>query len=246
MMLGRRLNYVLASTVLLAPAIASAHIHLTYPTVRTAQQKEKHCGLATSVRGVPNVLLPGATITVTWDETVNHPGWYRISFQSNGEIFELPPPSDGPAGNGNPSNYPTEDLTGQIDPGTGSLILVDRILDVAGQSTYSQQITLPNEPCDNCTLQIIQMMTDKAPYAIDGGADDNDMYYQCSDLTLSASAPDAAPGLPDAGGGNPAGSDADVGGNGGGATGGCSTGGGSSGVLFALGLGALLVRRRRA
>jgi len=41
--------------------------------------------------------------------------------------------------------------------------------------------------CDNCTLQIIQVMTEaeKAPY--EPSADDaDDLYYQCIDLRLQA------------------------------------------------------------
>ena len=63
--------------------------------------------------------MPGQTITVTWAETINHTGWYRISFQPNGQIFEIPPASNGPTGAGAVSNFPTENLTGMTDPGTG-------------------------------------------------------------------------------------------------------------------------------
>jgi hypothetical protein len=41
-------------------------------------------------------------------------------------------------------------------------------------------VTLPDLVCDNCTLQVIQVMYDKPPYTTPG----NDIYYQCADLVL--------------------------------------------------------------
>ena len=122
-------------------------------------------------------------------------------------------------GSGAASNYPTENLTGKTDPATGSLIIADRI----AHGTSSFDLTLPDVECSNCTLQLIQMMTDKPPYAADTTSDD--IYFQCVDLVLSASAPP-----PDAG-------------TGAGTSGGCSTSGGTPGLLLVAALG--LVRRRR-
>jgi hypothetical protein len=176
---------------------------------------------------------PGETITVTWMETIHHTGWYRISFQPNGDVFEIPPASNGPAGNGTASNYPTENLTGMTDPVTGSIILADRIPD----GTLSMQVTLPDMECNNCTLQFIQVMTDKPPYTTDAASDD--IYFNCADLTLANNAPDAGMvTTPDAG--------MDPGGGGGGGggevSGGCSTGH-ATGLLALAGL--LGLRRRR-
>jgi hypothetical protein len=41
-------------------------------------------------------------------------------------------------------------------------------------------LTLPSVECENCTIQLIQMMTDKPPYAV--GTDD--IYYNCLDVRL--------------------------------------------------------------
>jgi hypothetical protein len=158
--------------------VARAHIEMDFPTARTLMQKKPHCGEPTIPRGTPHVFAPGATITLRWHETVNHPGHYRVSFNPNGDTFGLPPTAT--------------DTTLGIDP----LVLVDLIPDAAsGAGTYSQDITLPNMECTNCTIQVIQLMTDKLPYSInypDPAA--NDIYFQCIDVVLSASAPDANPG----------------------------------------------------
>lgn len=221
----------IALAVVLASAAASAHIRITSPTPRSQDQlKQRHCGQTGSARANVQTYLPGAKLHLVWDEYVLHPGWFRISFQQNGDAFEVPPASNGVMGSGAASNYPTEDLTGKTDPSTGSLIIADRV----GHGSSSFDVTLPNVECNNCTLQLTQMMTDKPPYTTDTSSDD--IYYQCVDLVLTNSPPP-----PDAG---------DTGGGGGGDTGtastsgGCSSSGGAPGLLVLAALG--LVRRRCA
>jgi len=216
----------LALAAVLAPASASAHIRITSPTPRSPDQlKQRHCGQTGSARANVQTYRPGASLHLVWDEYVQHPGWFRISFQQNGDTFEVPPVSNGPADGGAASNYPTEDLTGKTDPATGSLIIADRIMH--GRSSFD--VTLPNVECSNCTLQLTQMMIDKPPYAANTTSDD--IYYQCVDLVLSASAPPTDAGTGD---GTSTGS----------TSGGCSTSGGAPGLLAVAVVG--LLRRRRA
>jgi hypothetical protein len=65
---------------------------VVFPLKRTAEQKVGPCGGAGSLRNQANVteIEPGATIEVTWDETVEHPGHFRISFDADGEDFTIP------------------------------------------------------------------------------------------------------------------------------------------------------------
>jgi hypothetical protein len=170
-------NSLFASLLLIASP-AAAHIALVYPPPRTAELKTGPCGAAGSTRGTNvTVLAPGATIDVKWNETINHPGHYRISFDPTGQDFTVP--------------------LGFDDTSQSRNVLVDDIADNAAPgASYTQTITLPNVACEACTLQVIQVMTDKPPYG-----DGNDIYYQCADLALRTGAP--AP--PDAGAGNPAG-----------------------------------------
>ena len=192
--------------------------------------KERHCGQTGSARANVQTLRPGSPLHLVWDEYVVHPGWFRVSFQQNGDTFEIPPASNGPSSTG-ASNYPTENLTGKTDPGTGSLIIADRI----AHGTLSLDITLPNVECDKCTLQLIQMMTDGSSYSI--ATTSSNIYFACVDLVLSAAAP-----MPDAG---PTGTNPDAGTiTGGGTTsGGCNASGGAPGLLL-LAMFALLRRRR--
>lgn len=188
--------------------------------------------MAGSARANVQTYKPGSKLHLVWDEYVVHPGWFRVSFQQNGDTFEVPPMSNGPTGSGTASNYPTENLTGKTDPATGSLIIADRI----AHGTLSLDVTLPSVECSNCTLQLTQMMTDKPPYSMDTASDD--IYYACVDLVLSNAAP-----ATDAGAGGP-GTGPDGGGGGtGGTSGGCSAAGGAS-IFLALAVLGLLRRRR--
>lgn len=160
-------------------ASAHAHIQLSFPLQRYTDQKSGPCGRALNDgRGeTVNVFTPGQTITVTWTETVNHPGHFRIAFDADGQDAFYDPP--------------TEDTCDTDMP-----ILADCIADTPGGGESSFDITLPNIECENCTLQVIQVMTDKPPFG-----DGNDMYYQCADLALRAGpgGVDGGPDQPDAG-----------------------------------------------
>jgi uncharacterized protein (TIGR03382 family) len=205
----------------LVSAVAVAHVRITSPTPRSSDQlKQRHCGQAGSARANVHTYKPGSPLHLVWDEYVVHPGWFRVAFQQHGDSFETPPISTGANGNGGASNYPTENLTGKTDPATGSLIIADRIQ----HGTLSLDLTLPNFECDSCTLQLIQMMTDKPPYASDTTSDD--IYYACVDLVLSNTAPEGGDG------------------GDGGTSGGCGATGGA-GLAGLAALGVLLRRRRR-
>lgn len=208
-----------------------AHLMMSSPQNRyDAEQKAPPCGRAGGVRtDRVTVLEPGSTITVVWDETIDHPSHYRISFDVDGE----------------------DDF---VDPATmmefysNAAVLADNIPDDASRH-FEYQITLPDVECENCTLQVIQVMYDKPPYTIPG----NDIYYNCADLALrrGAPVPDAGPdGAPDAGPGAP-GDDAGIGGGGGSGEldGGCratpGAGAGASGLVCLIVAITLGWRRKR-
>jgi MYXO-CTERM domain-containing protein len=127
-------------------------------------------------------------------------------------------------------------------------------------------VTLPNVECDNCTLQVIQVMEDNAfhgDYDPTPGVGIPDIYHQCIDLVLKAGAPmtnmtDGGAGAGGTGGGGGAGAGGSGGGGGTGGTGGsgatskggCAMGGAASpralALLGLLVVGAMVARRRRA
>lgn len=223
----RPMKYIVAA-VLLAPSMAAAHIQLMSPPARTTMQKNRHCGDPAAARSAsPKVLAPGSQLSVVWFETIDHPGHFRISFDVDGTDFFVPPN--------------TTATTVGMDP----TVMIDLIPDVQGNlpaqgRRYEQTITLPNVECANCTLQVIQLMTDKPPYTVTPASDD--IYYQCADIVLSNSAP---PPMVDAGVPNGDAATTDPGAT----SGGCmTTRGASGGALIIVGgaLGLVLARRRRS
>lgn len=230
----------LASFLLVAvPSVGWAHISMLQPKERTDSnddQKLRHCGTTGWSRAAnpsrTTTYRPGETIRVMYRETIAHPGWYRIAFQPNGEVFSYPPPGTAPG------NFPTIDQTGMVDAATGTMILKDRIPDAPPNTTMMIDVTLPNIECNNCTLQFTQFMSDRAPYNTN---DRGSVYFRCADIVLTnGPIPDGPPAMMDAG------PDASPPAADGPATGGCNTGHGA-GTLGSLLLAAcaLLLRRRR-
>lgn len=81
----------------------------------------------------PTVLTAGTQLTVQWEETIQHPGKYFISFS--------------PA---NDAGFEANRLATIVDTQNGQ---------IAGVShKYTANIRVPNTPCDGCTLQLIQSM----------------------------------------------------------------------------------------
>jgi MYXO-CTERM domain-containing protein len=241
------------AAALSAAAVTQAHIALLNPPPRHSELKTGPCGVANDTRGdIITVLEPGAALTVTWDETIEHPGHFRILFDEDGFDFQDYPTVDGP--------IPAGEL---CTPGTvtdGVHCLAENIPDQPGGPNYSYDVTLPDIPCENCTLQVIQFMTDKL-----GDGSDNEFYYQCADLVLQAGAgggsTTSSTTTTSSGSGTTTSSGSGTGGEGGDTGGGalptgddgcgCHVAGAddgttSMGIAAALGLLAAAMRRRRA
>ena len=178
--------------------MASAHLALEAPVSRYGANalKQPPCGMADGGRTANvSTFRAGETISVVWDEYIDHPGHFRIAFDPDGDDDFVDPICLSGCETRNPV----------VEMYSNDAVLLDDIEDASGGS-YSVTVTLPNMTCSNCTLQVIQVMYDKPPYTIPG----NEMYYQCADLVLVAADPPAdagtsadagTGGLQDAGGG---------------------------------------------
>lgn len=182
----------LTGTVVLAVAVtvaspSEAHLGLHVPPSRygDAVLKVGPCGAPNGQRS-DNVteLEPGASIEVVWDEYVNHPGHFRISFDADGDDDFVDPACLSGCNTRNP----------EIEMYSNDTVLLDGIADTPSGGESSVRVTLPDIECDNCTLQVIQVMYDKPPYTTPG----NDIYYQCADLVLrrTVEPPDSGSELP--------------------------------------------------
>ena len=125
-----------------------SHARLVSPQPRTNETglKVGPCGNRPKTQ-TPSILNRGSTITVMFRETVEHPSYYQFSFSSdNDQTFSIIGTFNG-------------DIQGGALP-----------------HEYSFQITLPNITCNNCTLRLIQWMTENPANPTP--------YYSCADVTL--------------------------------------------------------------
>lgn len=147
---------------------ARAHIKMVTPADALVvdadgdPQKAGQCPTGTASNIVTTVRA-GQTLTVAWTETIPHPGHFRISYARDRAAFT------------NPAF--TGMCNATISP-AGGAILFDGLFphdNSVDNQMYSQAITIPNEPCEKCTLQVMQVMTDRASGCF---------YYHCMDLKV--------------------------------------------------------------
>ena len=212
---------------------AAAHITLMYPAPRTTEAGQKGpapCGVLGPRK--PNTFRPGQTITVKWLETIGHPGHFRLAFDSDGmDDFK------------DPTSFTDIQVT-PIAP-----ILADGVLkhtNSPGNVMREVQITFPNMTCSTCTLQLLQMMTDKPPFGPGGG---DDLYRQCADIVLAGDPTAADGGVPadagmDVSSGGLGGANGDGGRGGATGTGGTGSGGVAGAAGGATGAGGLVAGGR--
>lgn len=210
--------------MLLLPSSALAHIDLIEPNARAhgtaasgdmmidtnTNQKSGPCGQVTNMRtDRVTTYAPGETITVRVSEETPHESYIRVSIDLDGD-----------------NDFPTRPTTAaetqevaqaaeEMLDTANTLLAVVRENNGTANFVHEISVTLPEETCDNCTLQVIQFMY---------GAS-NPYYYQCADIVIAE----------DGGGGGEAG--AGGAGMGGGASGGASGTAATAGSSGAAGMG---------
>lgn len=238
---------------------AAAHVDIVFPVDRGGDQKTGPCEGKPLVATDPvTVRRPGSVLTVRLDETIAHPGHFRIMFD--------PDVTDG-------MDFPVPNDCDDVNTPDGETLLADNLLkapslpgkacstfDSPGERTpgglHTVEVTLPDVECENCALQVIQVMTDKAVEGAWSNAGGAGLYFRCSNMRLSATEaetpdPGATDPDPDDGGGDDTGDDTgddagdDDGDDGAVASGGCSSSGGSTALGALLAVALLAVRRRR-
>ena len=188
----------------LGPSTAFAHIDLLEPEARAhgtaarddldidanSNLKSGPCGQMISGRTERvATYAPGQTITVRVREENAHVSYLRVSLDLDGEDFPLR--AEVPAG------PETEEVAAAAEAalgGEGPLAVYREDNDTPG-FIHEIDVTLPNQSCTNCTLQVLQFMYDdpSAPY-----------YFQCADLVIAdAGGADDGGGAPTSGGAGP-------------------------------------------
>lgn len=172
--------------LLLLGVPALAHVGLEdppprYPTDGYSENKACPCGVGPNDqycsdpnnRSDPNrstdvtSYAAGETITIQAHEVIGHSGRWRVAFDSDGADltdFNANILLDIPDPSGNDGNVGQGDL-------------------------WEFVVTLPNTPCTNCTLQLIQVMNGNTVDPVPDPVGESS-YYQCADLELTGPPPD--------------------------------------------------------
>lgn len=239
---GGRVGAAVAGVVLaLWPAAASAHFVLDDPPSQSVQdglgnpQKNPPCGEAnpgTIARPTGDVTTyeEGQAITITVDETIFHPGHYRVVIaQDPSQLPEDPhvTPGTTPCGTADITTTPALPVLGD-----GLLLHAAPF-----NGSQSMQVQLPpGFTCTNCTLQVVEFM---ANHGLNnpGGC----YYHHCAIVSVVAAA------APDAGTSASSGGTASSSGGGSSApAAGCECANASTGPVAWLGVLGMLWMRRKA
>jgi len=184
---------------------AQAHISTIGPLKdRGGNQKTEPCG-GEGRSATPYTFEPGTTITLGVSEDIRHDGYFRISFDNDGEDGFQDPESIDPV---NPNRYGTgkkcqgtdADRCGESDfcnvvSSSGPTVLWDNLnphLGSASEGDYTWTVKLPDVECDNCTIQIQQVMEDPLGNAHGPFDGRSDLYYLCVDIVLKKGATPSA------------------------------------------------------
>ncbi len=166
---------------------AAAHIELQLPMnrysdIKAGDNKACPCGSGSTNRRCSRpeefsdpdrstdritTFAPGDTITVRFDEYVGHSGRYRIAFDPDGAELD---------------DFNKVILLDEPDP-TG------KQGNIGSGSLWEFEVTLPNMTCDNCTLQLIQVMDGNTEDVVLNPVDRGGTYFQCADIRLVEGTP---------------------------------------------------------
>lgn len=157
-----RRTFVLAAGLAAATAASEASAHARLKLTGTLKPRSDSSGLKVGPCGNVAVdetkrvtLQAGDTLTVEWEETINHPGSFKFSFSENGTtgfesnlLKEVPDTQDGPVTFDDPATY----------------------------HQYTTTLQVPDVTCDKCAIQLIQVMTENDPPSF---------YYSCADVKIT-------------------------------------------------------------
>jgi hypothetical protein len=220
MHMSPRFGFGLLTLLIAAPA--SAHLDLLSPTARlkgedgNTQLKTKPCGQTTNKRTTDKVTTfsPGQKVDVKIKEYINHPGYFAVAFDPDGDdsfVFPRENADKVVAASDDPKTlFPVDGMKVLGLRTDKDKECYTEAADNSHECTIA--ITIPNMTCQNCTLQVTQFMYDKL-----GDNADNEYYYQCADIKIEGAATGGTGGGGTAGGSG--------GGTGGSGIAGSSTGG---------------------
>src|SRR6185369_4125838 len=189
-------------------------------------------------------VMGGSKLMLQVNETVYHPGFYRVALSIKSRS-ELPPDNVVKDASGKVLAPDSTGTSASAEYQTTPVfpVLADNLWPhTTSTKTFTGEITLPNVNCDKCTLQVIEFMAQHASNGPKAGY----FYHHCADLKITADSskpifdPTAGSG---AGGGSSGGATGTAGAGGaaiagaGGASVGSGGTGGASGGGVSVGIG---------
>jgi hypothetical protein len=157
--LGLLLNVLLVSIFMTPSDRAEAHARIAVgsnlpPRSTSPGLKTAPCGGVIRTN-IPTILQAGTTMTVSWEETINHPGQFEFSFSKKNDLGFTP------------MKLSTDVDAVIIDTQNGTNDLPHQ---------FSATIKIPTENCAACTIRLIQVMTENP--------DNPTYYYSCADVQI--------------------------------------------------------------
>jgi hypothetical protein len=172
-----------------ATSLAHAHFKLLKPLSWVKEdnaggpQKGFPCGPGgsdnvnpTPTSGTVTEFHAGDTIEVQWVDTIAHPGHFRIALAENRSDFKMPTITQDASCNYDEKMVPTTAEGNVLADGVSFRSRTG--FSAAAGTMFSQKVTLPNKPCDKCTLQVMQIMEN------DIKAISNCYYNHCADIKI--------------------------------------------------------------
>jgi hypothetical protein len=190
---------ILATCAILASltAVADGHFALIYPAASLLQnrlgdpQKIGPCGgvSANPGRGTPanpgvpsgavTELKGGATMNLLVQETIFHPGHYRVALART--AAQLPPD---PMVTTQQTEKGVRSASAVIQNPPVAPVLADGLFvhTERPMGNFEGPIEIPNIDCKGCVLQVIEMMFEHPGIAVDGGF----TYHHCANVNITA------------------------------------------------------------
>jgi hypothetical protein len=182
-------RFVLAvAAAVVVPAAAHAHFKLLEPTSwiieneRGDPQKAGPCGGTNTDWGMPSNVISkavgGSTLHIKVQETVYHPGHYRVALAVNGR-YELPLDPEATTEN---TDRGARSVSAKIMNPVQAPVLADGLFVHTAPATapWETDVTLPNISCKKCTLQVVQFM---AEHGVNNPG--NFTYHHCATLEIT-------------------------------------------------------------
>jgi hypothetical protein len=187
-----RFLLVFAGLAMAVPAVVHAHFKLLEPASwlvegdRGDPQKAGPCGGSNTDWGKPSNILGkavgGQKLHVKVQETIYHPGHYRVALAVNSRT-ELPLD---PVATTKDSDKGPWSVSALIQDPVQIPVLADGLFVHSTRPTgsvapFETDVQLPNISCRKCTLQVVQFMEDHG-FNNPGGY----TYHHCADLQIAA------------------------------------------------------------